>query len=85
MNLNILGLSEVRWKEGDFMSDGMRVIYAGGNENQRGVAMILDGETAKRVTKIVQHSDRLILVKIQAEPVDLVVVQIYKRALWPNG
>ena len=78
MNLNILGLSEVRWKEGgDFMSDGMRVIYAGGNENQRGVAVILDGETAKRVTKIVQHSDRLILVKIQAEPVDLVVIQIY--------
>ena len=46
---------------GDFMSDGMRVIYAGGNENQRGVAVILDGETVKRVTKIVQHSHRLIL------------------------
>src|ERR1700733_4627280 len=30
--LNILGLSEVRWKEtGDFISDGFRVIYSGGD------------------------------------------------------
>jgi exonuclease III len=34
-------------------------------------------ETAKRVTKVKQHSDRLILVKIQADPVDLVIVQVY--------
>ena len=35
---------------------------------------MVDGETAKRVTKVIQHSDRLILVKIQAEPVDIVVI-----------
>ena len=76
--INILGLSEVRWKEvGDFMSNNIRVIYAGGNESQRGVAVLLDNETAKRVTTVVQHSDRLILVKIQAEPVDIVIIQVY--------
>ena len=51
MGLNILGLSEVRWKEGgDFVSDGVRVMYSGGKESQRGVAVIVDNETAKRVT-----------------------------------
>ena len=31
--LNVLGLSEVRWKEsGDFMSDDVRVIYSGGQQ-----------------------------------------------------
>ena len=78
MKINILGLSEVRWKDGgDFMSEDVRVIYAGGKESQRGVAVILDAETTKRVTKVIQHNDRLILVKIQADPVDLVIVQVY--------
>ena len=31
--INILGLSEVRWKDGgDFISDGYRVNYTGGKE-----------------------------------------------------
>jgi hypothetical protein len=45
MKINILGLSEVSWKDsGDFMSEDVRVIYAGGKESQRGVAVILDGD-----------------------------------------
>ena len=39
--------------------------------------VMVDGETAKRMTKVIQHSDRLILVKIQAEPVDIVVIKVY--------
>lgn len=78
MNVNILGLSEVRWKDGgDFMSDDFQVSYAGGSDSQRGVAVILDRDVAKRVTKVIQHSDRLLLVKVQAEPVDLVIIQVY--------
>ena len=78
IELNVLGLSEVRWKDGgDFESDGFRVCCAGGAERQRGVAIILDKEMAKRVLKVEMVSDRIILVKIQAEPVDLVIVQVY--------
>src|SRR6218665_2469071 len=40
--LNILGLSEVRWKDaGEFMSEGVRVIYTGGEESQNGIAILL--------------------------------------------
>lgn len=76
--INILGLSEVRWKEeGDYVSDDIRVIYAGGKEHQRGVAVLLDSEMAKRVESVIQHSDRIIMVKLKAEPVDIVVIQVY--------
>ena len=76
--LNILGISEVRWKgQDDFDSDGVRVIYSGGDECQRGVAVMLDGEVAKRVTCVEQVSDRILAVKISAMPVDMLTVQIY--------
>jgi hypothetical protein len=39
--INVLGISEVRWKEsGDFISDGFRVVYSGGNDRMRGVAIV---------------------------------------------
>ena len=58
--LNILGISEVRWKgQDDFDSDGVRVIYSGGDDCQRGVAVMLDGEVAKRVTCVKQVSELL--------------------------
>jgi hypothetical protein len=55
MKINVLGLSEVRWKEaGDFMSDKWRVVYSGGQESQRGVAIILGEDLGRRVRKVVQ-------------------------------
>ena len=77
--LNILGLSEVRWKESkDITNDGIRMISTAASHGQAGVAILLDRETAKRVTKIVLHSERLILVKLKADSVDLVIIQVYR-------
>ena len=76
--INVLGLCEVRWKgEGDFMSDDVRVIYSGGKESQRGVAVLLDSMSAKRVLKVVCVSDRLMMVKVTADPVDMVIIPVY--------
>ena len=78
MKLNILGVSEVRWKgKGDFISDGMRVIYSGGEEHQNGVALVLDENAGKRVKRIEQINDRIIVVKLETESVDTVLIQIY--------
>ena len=41
------------------------------------MGIILDKEMGKRVTKVVQHSDRLLLERLQAEPVDVVLMQVY--------
>jgi len=73
--ISILGLSETHWKEdGDFDSEGIRVIHAGGEQSQRGVALLLDERTARSVTKIDRCSDRILRVKIQAKPIN---IQVY--------
>ena len=55
--INILGLSEVRWKnEDDFISDDA---------------------VAKCVLSTEAHGDRILLVKIQARPTNIVVIQVY--------
>ncbi len=76
--VEILGLAEVRWQEnGDFCSDGVRVIHAGGKESQRGVALLIEEKTARHVKTIDRYGDRLIMVTIEAEPMDLVIIQVY--------
>lgn len=76
--MNVLGLSEVRWKgQGDFVSDGTRVMYSGGNIGQRGVAVLLDKETAGMVEDVDYISDRMLVVRLRTEPVNTVLVQVY--------
>src|SRR6478609_874686 len=75
--LNIMGVSEIRWKDGgDFVSDGYRVMYAGGPTCQR-VAVIAEAKVAERVTEIDRLGDRIMVVKVKADPVDMVIVQAY--------
>ena len=77
-SLSRIGLSEVRWKEkGDFTSDGLRVIYSGEKECLRGVAVCIDDELSRRVAEVEQKSDRLMMVRMKAEPRDIVIVQVY--------
>jgi len=80
--ISILGLSEVRWKEGgdSFFSDGVRVIYAGWTEIQRGVAILLDEGAAKSVISTVALCDRIIRVKLKGQPTDIVVIQVHVHA-----
>ena len=68
----------MRWKEGgDFTSEGIRVIYTEGNKGQSGVAILLEDRVAKCVTEIERCGDRLLSVRIQAHPVDIVIIQVY--------
>ena len=61
-----------------FDSEEYRIIYSGGTESQRGVVVVVGKEISRKVVSFDQRSDKLIGVKIQAEPVDLVIVQVYK-------
>ena len=76
--MNVLGLSEVRWKgQGDYMSDDYRIIYSGGEKGQRGVAVVLDRMMSGRVTKVIQCNERVMLVRMKNELVDIVIIQVY--------
>src|SRR6476469_6469802 len=76
--LSIMGVSEVRWKDGGDFSDGYRVMYAGGPTCQRGVAVIADAKVAERVTEIDGFGDRIMVVKVKVDPVDMVIVRAYQ-------
>ena len=77
-NLDILGLCETRWKTGgDFNSEGIRVIYTGGEKSQRGVGILLNARIARTVKKVERHEDRILVVTLEAEPVDIIIVQVY--------
>jgi len=78
LGINIMGISETRWLgENEYYSDQFRVIHSGGEESQRGVAIILDKRTANTVEKIRCKGDRLLLVKLKGKPVDLRILQVY--------
>ena len=48
MKINILALSEVRWKgAGKITSDECILVYSGGDSHQRGVCILIDEECSK--------------------------------------
>lgn len=76
--INILGISETKMKgKEDEENDGMMIVKSGGEQRQRGVAIIFDQEAAKRITEVEKCSDRVIMVKVSATPVDMVIIQVY--------
>ena len=63
--LNILGISETKMKgKEDEEYDGMTILKSGGEENQRGMAIIFDQEAAKRITEVEKCSDRIMMAKV---------------------
>ncbi|GFO38874.1 endonuclease-reverse transcriptase [Plakobranchus ocellatus] len=78
MKLNILGLSEVRWKgAGKITSGGHEIIYSGGTESEKGTGIIVDQTVSKAIKGYWALSDRVLLVKIAGKPVDLNIIQVY--------
>jgi len=70
----------VRWtEEGGFESNGYRIIYSGGKERQRGVAIILDRDTAKRVIDVKMCGDRMMMVKLNGDVVNMCLIQVYMQ------
>src|SRR6478609_7250414 len=48
-------------------------MYAGSPTCQRGVAVIAEAKVAERVTEIDRFGDRMMVVKVKADPVDMVL------------
>src|SRR6218665_3964594 len=77
-NLDVMGLAETRWKEeGDFTSEGVRIIHTGGENGQNGVAVLVEEKIAISIVEIERYGSRMIKVKIKAKPVDIVIIQVY--------
>ena len=79
VNINILGISELKWTGmGEFNSDD-HYIYNCGQESPRinGVAIIVNKGVQNAVLGCNLKNDRMISVRFQGKPFNVTVIQVY--------
>jgi len=79
VNINILGISELKWTGmGEFNSDDHYVYYCG-QESLRinGVAIMVNKRVQNAILGCNLKSDRMISVHFQDKPFNITVIQVY--------
>ena len=76
---NILGLAEMRYKGNGEMttSEGHKIYYSGSDKHQYGVGFIINKANINCVINFKPISDRLALIRIQAKPFNITLIQVY--------
>ena len=79
MNVDILGISELKWTEmGEFNSDDHYIYYCGQEYHRRnGVAIIVNKRIQNAVLGCDLKNDRMISVRFQGKPFSITVIQAY--------
>ena len=81
VNINILGISELKWTgTGEFNSDD-HYIYCCGQESLRrnGVAIMVNKEVRNAVLGCSLKNNRMISVRLQGKPFNITVIQVYDQ------
>ena len=77
-DVSVLGVSEVQWKgQGEIRSSDYTVYYSGGEWAERGVAIVVHNSKVRSVVKKIVCSDGIIALKLKAEPVSILIMQVY--------
>ena len=79
VNVNILGISKLKWTGmGEFNSDDHHFYYCGQESLKRnGVAIIVSRRARNAVLGCNLKSDRMISVRFQGKPFNIMVIQVY--------
>ena len=79
VNINILGISELKWTAmGEFNSDNHYIYYCGQESLRRnGVAIIVSKRVQNAVLGCNLKSDRMISVHFQGKSFNITVIQVY--------
>ena len=79
VNVNILGISEVKWTGmGEFNSDDHYIYYCGQESLRRnGVAIMVNKRVQNAVLGCSLINDRMISVHFQGKPFNILVIQVY--------
>ena len=79
VNINILGISELKWTGmGEFNSDDHYIYYCGQESLRRnGVAMIVNKRVQNAVCGCNLKNDRMICVRFQGKPFNITAIQVY--------
>ena len=81
-NINILGISELKWTgTGEFNSDDHYIYYCGQESLRRnGVASIVNKRVWNSVLGCSLKNDRMNSVRFQGKPFNITVIQVYASA-----
>ena len=79
VNIDILGISELKWTGmGEFNSDDHFIYYYGQESLRRnGVAIIVNRRVRNAVLGCNLKNDRMIFVHFQGKPLSITIVQVY--------
>ena len=79
VNINVLGISELKGTEmSDFTSDDLYIYYCGQESIRRnGVAMIVNKRVQNAVLGCNFKNERMISVHFQGKPFNITVIQVY--------
>ena len=79
MNIDFLGISELKWTGmGEFNSDDHYIYYYGQESLRRnGVALIVNKRVLNAVLGCNLKNDRMIFVCFQGKPFNITVIQVY--------
>ena len=79
MNVDILGISELKWTGmGEFNSDDHYIYYCGQESLRRnGVAIMVDKRVLNAVLGCNLKNDRMISVHFQGKPFNIMVIPVY--------
>ena len=82
MNINILGISELKWTgKGKFNSDDHYIYYCGQESlGRNGVALIVKKRVQNAVLGCNIKNDRMILVHFQGKTFSITIIQVFKPA-----
>ena len=79
VNINILGISKLKWTGmGEFNSDDHYIYYCGQESLRRnGVAIIINKRVCNAVLRCNLKNERMISVHFQGKPFNITVIQVY--------
>ena len=79
VNINVLGISELKWTGmGEFHSDDHYIYYCGQESLRRnGVAIMINKRVQNAVLECNLKNDRMISIHLQGKPFNITVIQVY--------
>ena len=79
LNINILGISKLKWtRMGEFNSDDHYIYYCRQESLRRnGAALIINKRVQNAVIRCNLKNDRMISVHFQGKPFNIIVIQVY--------
>ena len=78
VNVDILGISQLKWTEmGEFKSDDYYIYYCGQESLRKGVALMVIKRVRDALLGCSLKNNRMISVRFQGKPFNITVIQVY--------